>query len=274
MHFFSWIISCIIIASAIAVENFFDDSENISNDDFFLNGDQMPIDMLAMTDFSTPYSFGGQASLNPSESDDLAPNIISPEGTDPVLLAASPDECSTSIGNQRRIRRETFCSSQDSDSTPFDYSRLDWSQPSDVAMTDFDQQKCGLERLPSYLVCSAPDLSDFLTASLFALGGLEHCTRGICPYIFSVNHRRWWIFDGIVYNAEDWSKCVPPGKLYCCRFYSEFPNFADEERSGGQPLIVSVIRTLMFEYASCLTCSLKPSGMGSLCTPLDFSFVP
>lgn len=190
MRFFAGITSCIIIALVIAVDNLFEDSGNPSNAALFLSEDQMPIDTLAITDFSTPYSFGLE-SLNPSEPDDLASNVFSPEGVDPMVIADKPNECPTSIRNERRIRRgsETFCSSQDSDSSRFDPDKSDWSQVSDIAMTDFDRQKCGAQWLTAYLVCSAPDLSDALTASLFALGTLDHCTRGIFPCAFAV-HRR------------------------------------------------------------------------------------
>ena len=59
-------------------------------------------------------------------------------------------------------------------------------------------------------------------------------------------------FFGIVYNAEDMIKCVPPSKLYCCRLYSESRDYAYDEGASGQPLLVSVTRTL-FKRASCLT---------------------
>ena len=190
MRFFAGITSCIIITLAIAVEKFFEDFQNPSHADLFLNEDQMPIDTLAMTDFSTPYSVGLE-SLNPSEPNDLASNVFSPEEVDSMLIADTPNECSTSIGSERRIRRggETFCSSQDSDSARFDPYKPDWSEVFDIAMTDFDRQKCGAQWLSAYLVCSAPDLSDALTARLFALGTLEHCTRGIYSCAFAV-HRR------------------------------------------------------------------------------------
>lgn len=74
--------------------------------------------------------------------------------------------------------------------------------------------------------------------------------HAVCPCAFLV-HRRWWIFC-IVYNAEDLSKCVPPSKLYCCRLYSEPLDFEYDEWASGQPLTVSVTRTL-FKPASCLT---------------------
>lgn len=180
MRVFAWIASCIVIASAIAVENLYEDTENTSDAALFLDMDQMPIDTLAMTDFSIPYSLG-QESLNLFESDDLASNFLSPEKMDSVLIGDTSNRCTNLIGNKRRIRRagEAFCSNQDSGPVPYDYFKLDFSAASTFPVTGFDRLKCGVNPVPSYLVCSAPDPSDPLTASLSALGSLDPCTRGM-----------------------------------------------------------------------------------------------
>lgn len=252
--------------STIAIESLFEDSDSISDAAQFLDEDQMSIDTWAMTDSSTPSLFG-QESLNPSDSDDLASNVFSSQGMETMLIADASDECSNPNGNTRRIRRggETFCSTQDSDSVPFDDSKLDWSSISDTTMTDFDRQQCKVDLIPSFLVCGGPDLSDPWWATWFALGRLDRCTRGMlmCLRGPQTLMGSFWI----IYSAEDMSKCGPPNSLFCCRLYTESRHWKYEEWSSGQPLIVSVIRK-KFKNTSCLTQSIKPKGVGLMCTPL------